>query len=157
MADFILERKTSVNADIQHVWQFFSNPRNLTVITPSSMKFTIISEGLSDEIYTDMFIKYKVSPLLNIPMKWVTKIMDVNKPVFFADEQESGPYAYWRHEHSFTADENKTIMIDKVMYALPLGFMGHVVHGLVVKAKLKNIFDYRLEMISKVFPGSESI
>lgn len=156
-ADFILERKTRVNADMQSVWQFFSNPRNLAVITPSSMKFTVLTAELKDEIYSGMLIKYKVSPLWNIPLKWVTKITDVNKTSFFADEQESGPYAYWRHEHSFKEEGDKILMTDKVMYTLPLGFIGRMVNGLVVRNKLKYIFDYRTEIIMKIFPGSESI
>jgi len=48
-------------------------------------------------------------------------------------------------------------MHDKVVYRLPLGFIGKMAHTLFVKKKLDAIFDYRKEMICKIFPGSTAI
>ena len=154
MASFLLERTTKLNTTIDKAWQFFSNPRNLEKITPASMQFKVKTTDLPEEIYSGMFIAYKVSPLVGIPVNWVTKITDVSKPFYFADEQESGPYTYWRHEHLFTENGIYTIMKDKVNYTMPFGIIGSAVHSLLVKNRLKQIFDYRTKIITENFPGS---
>ncbi len=37
-------------------------------------------------------IEYRVRPLLNIPMTWLTEITHVVPGKLFVDEQRSGPY-----------------------------------------------------------------
>ena len=63
------------------------------------------------------------------------------------DEQESGPFALWIHEHCFEAiDPNTTRIRDEVYYALPLEPLGRIAHPLV-RAKLDRIFRYREERV----------
>jgi hypothetical protein len=42
-------------------------------------------------------------------------------------------------------------MTDVVHYALPLGFLGRIMNTLVVKNKLKEIFDYRCVKVDVMF------
>ena len=48
-------------------------------------------------------------------------------------------------------------MTDQVRYALPLGVLGVVAHGLVVRGTLARIFDYRArsiaDSIAEIFPA----
>ncbi|MCB0340173.1 MAG: hypothetical protein KDD53_11245, partial [Bdellovibrionales bacterium] len=60
----------------------------------------IMSE-LPDEIYNGLIIRYKVRPVLSIPLNWLTEISHVNEPHFFVDEQRYGPYRMWHHQHHF--------------------------------------------------------
>ena len=39
-----LKRKQLVKTDLQTCWDFFSSPKNLSVITPEKMKFTVLTE-----------------------------------------------------------------------------------------------------------------
>lgn len=157
MATFILERTTKINAPIDEVWKFFSNPGNLKRITPPSMQLSTITNDLPDEIYADMLIAYTVSPILGVRLNWVTRITDVHKPFYFADEQEAGPYTYWRHEHRFVENGKQTLMNDNVKYKMPFGSIGSIAHGWMVKNKLKQTFDYRTRIITIIFPGSEAL
>jgi len=64
----------------------------------------------------------------------------------------SGPYALWHHKHFFEAtEEGGTKMTDIVHYALPLGFIGRIMNTLVVKNKLKDIFEHRRVTVDKMF------
>ena len=63
------------------------------------MLFDITSKNLADKMYPGMIISYKVSPLLNIKMNWVTEITQVRDKHFFIDEQRLGPYKMWHHQH----------------------------------------------------------
>ena len=51
----------------------------------------IIKSGGGVPMYPGMFIEYTVTPLLNIPLSWVTEITHMQKPYFFIDEQRVGP------------------------------------------------------------------
>ncbi len=87
-------------------------------------------------------IDYKIS-LLGVPMRWRTLITEWEPGVRFVDEQESGPYALWRHTHSFEAQGNTTLMHDVVEYREPLGPLGSMAHALFVARTLETIFDFR--------------
>ena len=42
-------------------------------------------------------------------------------------------------------------MTDVVHYGLPLGFLGRIMNTLVVKNKLKSIFEYRVTKVDEMF------
>lgn len=146
-----LYREQQLNCDIDTAWQFFSSPFNLTKITPKDMGFIVTSDLADEPIYEGMIIEYKVSPLLKIPMKWKTKITQVEHNKSFADFQQKGPYKYWNHFHEFIPNEKGVLVKDTVDYELPLGILGSVAHRLFVKNKLNHIFNYRYGILEKLF------
>ena len=146
-----LYREQQLNCTIEEAWDFFSSPHNLAKITPKDMRFIVRSHLEDQLIYEGMQIDYWVSPLLNIPMKWRTKITQVQPNVSFTDFQEKGPYKYWNHFHEFIQNEKGILMKDTVDYELPLGFLGSIAHSVFVKNKLAHIFDYRYQILEKLF------
>ena len=135
-------------------WDFFSDPKNLSKITPQSMGFIVRTE-LPDKMYEGLMIEYTVSPMLGIPMNWITEIKTVKNHSFFVDEQRKGPYRIWHHEHHFKEVEGGVEMTDIVSYELPLGFLGRLMHPILVKNKLKEIFDYRRQKVDELFIDTE--
>jgi len=136
---------------IDEGWNFFSNPQNLLKITPPYMKFRITNNPGKD-IFSGMIITYKVSPLFNISLNWVTEIVYADKPNYFIDEQRFGPYKFWHHKHSFTAIPEGMLMKDEIYYALPLGIIGQIIHSMIIKNRLRKIFSYRKKSLNKIFP-----
>ncbi len=132
----------------EEAWDFFSTPANLSKITPKEMNFVITSK-LPEKIYPGLIITYRVSPVLGIPMTWVTEITQVNNPFFFVDEQREGPYAIWHHEHHFKVVENGVIMTDKLFYKVPLGPIGHLIDTMFVHKKINGIFEFRKKFLEK--------
>lgn len=147
---YTLERVQKLPVSLQEAWDFFQNPANLATITPDYMGFNILSE-VPEEMYPGLFIHYKVSPLLGIKMNWTTEITYVNAPNYFVDEQRVGPYAIWHHEHHFKEVEGGVEIVDRVNYKIPLGILGRLAHPLVVKSKLEEIFDYRVQKVEEIF------
>lgn len=139
-----------VNATIEECWAFFSSPRNLQKITPDDMGFEI-TDFDGKPMYAGQIIQYTVSPLLGLKLNWMTEISFVKDNSYFVDEQRFGPYALWHHKHFFEATESGTKMTDIVHYALPLGILGRIMNALLVKNKLKEIFDYRCVKIDEMF------
>lgn len=138
--------------DLPTAWAFFSAPDNLSLITPPEMDFktlTHFEEG--QEIYSGMYIDYKVKPLFGIPVFWRTEIKDVQKPFSFTDIQLKGPYRLWEHTHTFLQKENGVLMQDVVKYQLPLGPLGTLAHALLVRRKLQALFAFRKAAIERIF------
>ncbi|HEY2800103.1 MAG TPA: SRPBCC family protein [Chthoniobacterales bacterium] len=145
MSIYQLERSQIVSLGVEECWRFFSDPRNLEQITPSSMHFTIKSK-LPAEVYPGLMIEYTVAPLLGIPLTWLTEIVHVDAPHRFVDEQRSGPYRLWHHEHSFrVTPKGGTEVHDLVTYAPPFGPFGALLNRFIVRPQLERIFNYRRE------------
>ena len=142
-------QKIPVSLDV--AWDFFSNPANLQAITPQKMGFKIISQHHGEKMYAGQIIEYKVSPVLNMPLYWMTEITHVSDKKYFVDDQRFGPYSFWHHQHWFKEVDGGVEMTDIVNYGLPLSFLGRIANTLFVKSKLQEIFDYREEVVSKYF------
>lgn len=146
-----LKREQQLYCDIDTAWKFFSSPHNLSRITPKEMGFVVLSNLSEADIYKGMIIDYTVSPVLGIPLKWQTEITNVNYQKDFTDFQKKGPYKLWRHHHEFVPNQNGVLTIDTVDYELPFGLIGSIAHKLLVKKKLKDIFDYRHQVLEQLF------
>ena len=144
--------KTSqkLNISINEAWNFLSNPKNLKDITPEYMRFDIIS-GDDKKMFPGQIIEYILTPVFNIPFKWVTEITHVKQKKYFVDEQRFGPYSFWHHKHFIKEVEDGVIMEDIVHYKLPLGIIGRLVHRLFVKNKVEEIFSFRRKKLDSLF------
>ena len=145
-----LERTQQLNCTIDVAWNFFSSPHNLEKITPAKMKFLILSD-LKEEIFEGMIIDYKIRPLFNFPVRWTTRITQVDFQKSFTDFQQKGPYKTWNHNHQFEVNENGVLMKDIVDYQLPYGWLGDLVHSMLVKRKLERIFNFRYQVLEELF------
>lgn len=150
MGFYQFKRTQTIEKPIKDVWDFISDPGNLKVITPDYMGFDIISDDIAPIMYPGMIISYKVSPLLNIKMNWVTEITHVRENKYFVDEQRVGPYKIWHHQHILESSGKGTLMTDIVSYKPPFGFVGNLANGMI-KRKLNEIFDYRSKVLSDIF------
>ena len=103
------------------------------------------------KMYPGMIITYTVKPLLGIRLNWMTEITHVKEKEYFVDEQRFGPYALWHHQHHFAAVKGGVMMTDIVNYAIPYGFIGRLANALIVKNKLKEVFEFRKKKIEEMF------
>lgn len=137
---------------LDEAWTFFSSPANLNLITPKEMDFKIL-DILPAQMYEGMLIRYKIKPMLNIPLDWVTEITKVVDKVYFIDEQRKGPYRIWHHEHHFKVVDGGVLMTDKLYYDIGMSFLGSLVGALWVDKQVQNIFTYRKTKLDELFPA----
>ena len=149
-----LFNKQIIPSSRDKVWDFISSPRNLKNITPPYMGFEITNEPVSDKMYQGMIISYKVSPVLGIKINWLTEITHVVDKHFFVDEQRSGPYKLWHHQHKLTEINGEVMMEDIVTYIPPFGIIGKIANCIFIEKQIKEIFKYRTEAIEKIFSGN---
>lgn len=136
-----LQRAQQIDAPLETVFAFHADAGNLEAITPAFLRFRILTP-MPIEMRRGARIEYALS-LFGVPVRWRTRITEWEPGVRFVDEQESGPYARWRHVHEFEARGGSTLVRDTVEYALPLGPVGALAHVLLVERTLARIFDFR--------------
>ena len=151
MQSHTLKRVQFIPVSLSIAWDFFSDPGNLAAITPPGMGFHILSSHRPQRMYAGQLIEYRVSPVLGIPLYWMTEITHVSEGKYFIDEQRYGPYSLWHHQHHFREVDGGVEMTDIVHYKIPLGLLGRIANRLFVQKKLKVIFDYRFEKVRELF------
>ena len=151
MGFYQFKNQQTFNQPSDKLWDFISSPRNLKKITPDYMGFDITMNDLPDKMYEGMIISYKVSPLLGIKTTWVTEITHVKEGEYFVDEQRVGPYKIWHHQHFLKPVPEGILMSDIVSYKPPFGFLGNIANEIIIKQKLKEIFDYRTKALAQLF------
>ena len=151
MAFYQFKQTQKIPAELGEVWDFISSPQNLKKITPAYMGFDVTSEELPSKMYAGMIIMYIVKPILGIPMKWMTEISQVRELEYFVDEQRSGPYTLWHHQHFIEPIEGGVLMTDIITYIPPFGFIGAIANSIIIKKQLKTIFDYRKQALETIF------
>lgn len=156
MRPYRLERTQILPVNLLTAWDFFTNPGNLTKITPPEMDFTITSPAVSETI-AGQIITYTVRPLLGIRVNWTTEITHLQKPDFFVDEQRFGPYRFWHHQHRFKKVAEGVEVTDLVHYLLHQEQMAGLLNRLIVAPRLKKIFDFRSHALQQIFNGQEIV
>lgn len=128
------------------VFQFFADARNLELLTPPWLSFSILTAG-PIEMSKGMRIQYRLR-LHGIPLRWESEITAWEPPRYFVDEQRLGPYRQWTHEHIFEEYAGGTRVLDRVKYAV---FGGRLINWLFVAPDLCRIFDYRRRELGRLF------
>ena len=102
-------------------------------------------------MYAGQIIQYIVTPVLGIKTKWVTEITHCIDKHYFVDEQRFGPYALWHHKHFIKEIDGGVEMEDIIDYKVPFGWLGQLVHPILVKPKLEEIFNHRTKKLEELF------
>jgi len=143
--------ETTIQAPLAAVWAFHDDPRaNLPAMSPPGSGATIESADVPVKEGSRIVITARGPGGKTI--RWVAKIVEHRPPhavVFgeearFVDEQESGPFAHWRHEHEFESIDSKTTrLVDHVTYRVPMGPLGWIADWLIVRWKIRAMFRHR--------------
>ena len=130
----------------KEVFEFFSRAENLEALTPRWLQFRIVSPTPIG-VKTGTRIRYRLR-LYGIPLRWESEISAWEPPHRFVDEQRSGPYRLWIHEHEFLDHEQGTTIRDSVRYSVIANVL---VNRLLVAPDLRRIFEFRRQRIVEIF------
>jgi Uncharacterized conserved protein len=146
------ERSSRVAAPFEEVWEFHSDERGLVALTPGWMNLEIESvrgpEGDPDPdvLEAGSVVESSVRPFGVAPSQsWVSEITareHTPGSAYFQDVMADGPFRQWVHTHMFYADDETTVVRDRVEYELPLGRVGAALGPLAVVG-FEPMFRYR--------------
>ena len=149
----VLRREQRLAAPPSEVFPFFADPRNLEAITPSLLRFRLLTpQPIAMGVGT--FLQYALR-LHGVPVRWDTLIQEWDPPWRFVDVQVRGPYRLWHHTHEVSALDGgaATLMRDTVRYAVGFGLAGEIARRTVVARDLEAIFAFRRERVPELVAG----
>ena len=120
------------------------------------MRFEIVSGG-EGRMFRGQRIEYRIEVFPLCRMSWVSEIEECVEGERFVDVQKRGPYKLWHHLHRFEPVAGGTLMTDIVRYDLPLGLLGGLAHGVFVRRRLEQIFDYRSRFLEERFGADPAV
>jgi ligand-binding SRPBCC domain-containing protein len=150
MAAHSLKMVQKIPAPVGDVWKLFSQSANLVQLTPAGMDIRIVSAIDDRPIYPGQIIEYKLKPLWGMTIRWITEIGVVEQERFFMDIQRKGPYRLWEHKHYFQPIQGGVEMTDIVNYQIPMGILGRMANSVLVKQKLRQVFEHRFRQVEKL-------
>jgi ligand-binding SRPBCC domain-containing protein len=120
---------------------FFSDPKNLEILTPSFLHFKIVKISYP-KAQEGTIVDYRLK-LHCVPLRWQSRITGWVSDKRFSDMQTRGPYTFWHHIHEFYESKGGTVIRDNVAYKLPGWVPGDILADPYVKKYLEKIFIFR--------------
>ncbi len=173
---FTFETELWLQADLDAVWDFFSQPRNLEQLTPDTFGTRLEFHDLNGfYMKKGGQITVSLAPIPGLPAvsKWHLKfeeMLDSGPNRKFIDVQTSGGFfSSWRHEHifdkgtekflssksgtEFSAKKPGTWCRDKIEYGISLGPLSPIINEKIIVPQLAKLFTYRAEKLRELFPA----
>lgn len=133
--------RSRVEGSAAEVYAWHALPDALERLTPPGEHVEVVEKTGGIERGARVVLRFGRWPFRRV---WVAEHQDYEVGSYFSDIQISGPFAYWKHTHTFEPDGPATcILQDKVEYALPFGLIGRCFAGKFVRNKLLKLFEYR--------------
>lgn len=148
MARFSLfQRTVLLPAPVAEVYAFHEDPRNITRISPPSLRVERVLCSVPACAGGEFCLKVRQ---FGFPMEWVG-IWEVTEPSMEAvsararlvDGARKSPFRHWRHHHLFEASGSSTLMTDRVEYGLPGGILGRILDATVMRVVFEIMFRAR--------------
>jgi len=150
---YLLRASQILPVPIEKAFSFFEKPEDLFEITPDWLDFKLVNAAVKGATYEGAEFDYIIK-WLAIPIKWHAKIVEYLPPEQFTDVQVRGPYALWKHLHTFEAVPNGTLMQDSITYRIPFGPVGKIFHKFIIMKQLRDIFTYRAVRVAEWANGT---
>lgn len=145
MADHVLETRLWVGRPRAEVFAFFADPAHLARVMPPSLHVSV--RRAPPVLHAGAVLDYDLR-WLGVPVRWRAFVREFDAPYRFLDVQLCGPCARWEHRHRFLEEEGGTVVDDRVVYRLPLGAAGQLVHAAIVRRHLAAAWRYRTRRLS---------
>ncbi len=140
-------RRSRIDAPAAEVYAWHALPNALMRLTPPWERVKVIKRTGGIERGSRVDMQFGRWPFRR---RWVAEHQGNEAGRYFSDFQVSGPFAFWRHMHTFEPDgPDACFLEDKIEYALPYGFIGRWFAGKYVRRKLSKLFEYRHEVTAR--------
>ena len=138
----IFHTSTRLSASAETMFQFHSDPNNLTLVMPPTL--ILVSLKTDGPAQEGRMIELHCRDFWIIPMHWTCRWKTVQRPQLLVDEIVKGPFALFEHEHRFEEQgPSSCVMQDRVTYQWGRFWWGRFVSETGVRLYLTLLFKYR--------------
>lgn len=134
----------TVNADIDRVWEFYTDIGHLQVISPPHMQLRLVKSTHKKIVQGS---EVWLTGILVTRSNWHSRITSL-APYEYVDEMLAGRFRVWKHLHGFRKIGDRTEVIDEVDFQLHYGLLGRMFEGYVY-SQLEKIFAHRKQATVK--------
>ena len=138
---------TFIIAPVDRVFDL-SRSINLHKISLAETNEKAIAGVLSGLINENETVTWQARHLFKI-RRFTSRISAMQIPDYFIDEMVKGDFKSFRHEHHFKGIENGTIMIDRVNFETPYGFIGKWLNAFYLKRYMEKMIVARNRVIKE--------
>lgn len=128
-----------VPANIDKVWDFYTDIGHLEVITPPHLHLKVVKSSTGGKLQqgTEVWLEGN----LMVKSTWHSRITKM-KPYVYVDEMLEGRFKTWKHTHAFERTEGGAKVIDEIDFELRYGLLGRMLEGYAYQ-QLEKIFAHR--------------
>ncbi len=127
-------------ASVRELFGFHERPDALARLLPPWERNEVLLPPASLEAGTRVLIRTFLGP---VPLVMEAEHVFHERDVEFRDRLVKGPFASWLHRHRFVADGDGAVLVDDVTYTLPLSPLSAPADALIVRPRLRRLFDFR--------------
>ena len=141
MAPSTFEKQSPIGVPADALWRWHVAPGAFERLTPPWQEVRIEDPGEGVTEGSKVVLAVKTGPVWQ---RWVALHKDIEEGRAFTDEQLEGPFASWVHTHRFEPDgAERSTLVDSIRYAPPLGALGRIFGGGIMRSTLDRLFAYR--------------
>lgn len=141
MPIFEYSSELPVSADEAFAWH--CRPGAFQRLAPPWESIELVSsEGVAEG--SRAVIRMKLGP---ISKEWIAEHHDIIPGRQFQDLQVSGPFSKWDHTHRMEpVSAERCTLTDRIEYHAPLGILGRIFGGRLIRRQLERTFQYRHDL-----------
>lgn len=138
----VFQKSTRLAADPAAAFEFHSNPANLTVVMPPTLKLLRLETEAPAREGGLILVDCRDWGIL--PMRWKCRWQTVQPPRLLVDEMLEGPFTLFVHEHRFDPlPGGGCLMTDRVTFQFGGGVWGWLASSTAVRLYLHALFAWR--------------
>lgn len=137
----VFRHRTELDHPVEEVFSWHRRPGAFERLAPpwQSVQVRRRTGGIADGGEVELALRKGPATL-----RWVVKHTAYEENRYFRDEQVSGPFRRWVHEHRFEPlDDGRSAVEDVVEWEAPLGTVGRTFSGGFIQRTLERLFAFR--------------
>ncbi len=136
----VFEKSTELPVSAQVAFDWHCRPGAFERLAPPWESIELLSTaGVVDGGIARL--RMTVGPLSKL---WIAEHCNIVPGRSFCDVQRSGPFARWEHTHSLEpVSDDRCVLTDRIEYQAPLGFLGELFGGRLIRRSIERTFAYR--------------
>lgn len=144
----LFEARVELPCSIEDAFDLTASPEGIRKISPPEMQLYFTSAP--DKYAMGARIEFKVSAM-GLVREIIHEVTAFNEPDSFTEQQVTGPFQHWIHEHLYERNDNGVIVIDRIEFLPPGGVAGMIMNAKKIRENLEDGFDYRHDQLERHF------
>lgn len=153
MPEIVLE--TQINANAEVCFDLMRDIR-LHTETTAQTKEKAVGGVTSEKISLGQTVTFE-GVHFGIRQRLTVKVVEFERPRLFVDEMTEGIFKSFKHIHEFFPNENGVLMRDRLIWTVPLGFLGKIADKLFLENHLRQLVTKRNLKLKEIAEASHDL